>query len=333
MRVTLKAWEKSSLAREDYDFSVFADWPKHVLNMAWLWELEREMGSTRGPFYGAWQIHELKRILAKLKSDGLYFDDLAELLPVNFAKEITGKEIAELLLPADFAKTSEQRAKVWAKAIESLAGEIKRHEKAYFEDRRGIGKSPWLTKGPLPPRPMLHSHSLAQVAACFEQQQKFRPGKEKEVSLDFILCGRSGGAYTRIHALEIDWTKTESELMDAFKNWLRDGEHQFSPDQQLDSRHRKGKRETAGLVSYLRDLAIYRISEAGFTHKAGLKMLDFDMSAQNWEHAQARTKEKIRGRIACLCQCAELEAVGGGKEAYWKDLFIGFDALDDPTCV
>jgi len=303
------------LAREDYDFSVFADWPKHALNVAWLWELEREMGSTRGPFYAAWQIHELKRILAKLKSDELYFDDLAELLPVNFAK------------------TSEQRAKVWAKAIESLEGEIKRHEKAYFEDRRGIGKSPWLTKGPLPPRPMLHSHSLAQVAACFEQQQKFRPGKEKEVSLDFNLCGRLGGAYTRIHALEIDWTKTESELMDAFKNWLRDGEHQFSPDQQLDSRHRKGKRETAGLVSYLRDLAIYRISEAGFTHKAGLEMLGLKMSAQNWEHAQARTKEKIRGRIARLCQCAKLEAVGGGKEAYWKDLFIGFDALDDPTCV
>ena len=303
------------MAREDYDFSVFADWPKHALNVAWLWELEREMGSTRGPFYAAWQIHELKRILAKLKSDELYFDDLAELLPVNFAK------------------TSEQRAKVWAKAIESLEGEIKRHEKAYFEDRRGIGKSPWLTKGPLPPRPMLHSHSLAQVAACFEQQQKFRPGKEKEVSLDFNLCGRLGGAYTRIHALEIDWTKTESELMDAFKNWLRDGEHQFSPDQQLDSRHRKGKRETAGLVSYLRDLAIYRISEAGFTHKAGLEMLGLKMSAQNWEHAQARTKEKIRGRIARLCQCAKLEAVGGGKEAYWKDLFIGFDALDDPTCV
>jgi hypothetical protein len=315
MVVTLKVWRKSSLAREDYDFSVFADWPKHALNVAWLWELEREMGSTRGPFYAAWQIHELKRILAKLKSDELYFDDLAELLPVNFAK------------------TSEQRAKVWAKAIESLEGEIKRHEKAYFEDRRGIGKSPWLTKGPLPPRPMLHSHSLAQVAACFEQQQKFRPGKEKEVSLDFNLCGRLGGAYTRIHALEIDWTKTESELMDAFKNWLRDGEHQFSPDQQLDSRHRKGKRETAGLVSYLRDLAIYRISEAGFTHKAGLEMLGLKMSAQNWEHAQARTKEKIRGRIARLCQCAKLEAVGGGKEAYWKDLFIGFDALDDPTCV
>lgn len=315
MRVTLEAWRKSSLARGDYDFSTFADWPKHALNVAWLWELEREMGSTRGPFYAAWQIHELKRILAKLKSDELYFDDLAELLPVNFAK------------------TSEQRAKVWAKAIESLEGEIKRHEKAYFEDRRGIGKSPWLTKGPLPPRPMLHSHSLAQVAACFEQQQKFRPGKEKEVSLDFNLCGRLGGAYTRIHALEIDWTKTESELMDAFKNWLRDGEHQFSPDQQLDSRHRKGKRETAGLVSYLRDLAIYRISEAGFTHKAGLEMLGLKMSAQNWEHAQARTKEKIRGRIARLCQCAKLEAVGGGKEAYWKDLFIGFDALDDPTCV
>ena len=62
-------------------------------------------------------------------------------------------------------------------------------------------------------------------------------------------------------------------------------------------------------------------------------MLGLRMSAQNWEHAQARTKEKIRGRIARLCQCVKLEAVGGGKEAYWKDLFIGFDALDDPPCV
>lgn len=307
MRVTLKRWSKSSLARDDYDFSGLGDWPKHALNMAFFWELEREMGSSRGPIYPAWQIHELTRILAKLKSDNHFFD--GELLPANFPK--TGKGVKA--------------------AIESLEGEIKAREKAYFDDRRAMEKSIWLSKAPLSPRPMLNSHLLTEVSALV------RPGTEnscKEVKPDALMPGdRNRFAYTRIHALEIDWTKTESGLMDAFRNWLRDGEHKFSPGEGKGSTESRGGRNTAGLLSYLRDLAIYRIGEARITHKEGLKMLGLRMSAQNWEHAQARTKEKICRRIAQLCHCANLQAVGGGKEGYWKDMFIDWDSLDDPPCV
>jgi len=300
MRVTLEAWRKSSLARGDYDFSTFADWPKHALNVAWLWELEREMGSIRGPFYAMWQIHELKRILVKLKSDDHCFD--RELLPAKFPRTGEGVDAA----------------------IKPLKGEIKEREKAYF-DRRPMGKSIWLSKAPFPPQPMLHSHSLAQVAACHESEKDSIFFKEKEV--------RFGGAYTRIHALEIDWRLTEKLLVEMFRNWLRHGDHDFRPDQQRDSRYRKGHRDTEGLRSYLRDLAIYRLSAAGFTHKEGLKMLNLRMSAPNWERAQRKTNEKIRQRIETLCQVAKLAAVGGGRELYWKDCFIGMDALDDASCL
>lgn len=296
------------MAREDYNFSAFADWPKHALKVAWLWELEREMESSRGPFYPAWQIHELERIEARLKSNDVLGDEIAELLPKGY--ELTDASFHD--------------------ALSSIADEILERKKAYFDDRQAVGKSKWISRGPIPPRPMLYSHVLTEVASLVRPDEAWR----KEIHPGMLSNGGGAcGAYVRVHALEIDWTKTEGELIDAFKNWLRNGYHSFLPDQQLYSRDRKGKRETAGLLSYLRDLAIYRISEAKITHKEGLKKLGLKMSAQNWEHAQARTKEKIRGRIAQLCQLAKLQAVGGGEEAYWKDMFIGWDALDDPPCV
>ena len=238
---------------DDYDFTALADWPKHALNVAWLWKLDRELGSGRGPFYIMWQIHELK----------------------------------------------------------------------HYRD----------PKTPIQPTEMLHSHSLPQVAACCESEKESVFAREKEVRLDFKSCGRFGGAYTRIHALEIDWRLPEKKLVEMFRNWLRHGDHDFRPDMQMDSRNKKGRRDTAGLHSYLRDLAIYRISVAGFTHKEGLKMLGLKMSAQNWERAQRKINKKIRWRIGLLCQCAKLEAVGGVKDGFWKDYFIGMDSLDDAPCL
>src|SRR5689334_5592371 len=41
--VTLKSWA-NGLQQEDWDFSCYTDWPKHALCVAWLWELERELG-------------------------------------------------------------------------------------------------------------------------------------------------------------------------------------------------------------------------------------------------------------------------------------------------
>jgi hypothetical protein len=261
MRVTLKAWAKSSLVREDYDFSALADWPKQALKVALLWELDRELGSGRGPFYNEWRIHELKQ---------------------------------------------------------------NKHAKA-----------------PVSPTSILHSHSLPQVAACYESQKESVFVKEKEVPLDFKACGRVGGAYTRIHALEIDWRLTETTLVEMFRNWLRHGDHGFRPNVQRDSYPRKGGRNTAGIISYLRDLAVYRISVAGIKRKSGgMGMLDQVgmlkrksnkgelISSSVWDKAQDRTERKIRGRIGTLCYTAKLEAVGGGKVGFWKNNFIGMDALE-----
>jgi hypothetical protein len=252
--VCLKAWGKN-MVREDYDFTAIWDWPKEALNVAWLWELDRELGSGNSPFFPAWQ--------------------------------------------------------KWAS----------RESKAKPEP-------------PREQRPMLRAYPLAQAAQCLDKQG----WRTHEAHPDYQITGRfAPNVYTRIHALEIDWRKTEAQLVEAFRNWLRDGEHEFHPDIQMDSRHTKGKRDTAGLRSHLRDLAIYRISEGGRDWKGGMKILDSAgmmkgikggfISSSNWKHAQDRTKKKIRERIGWLCRLAKLDAVGGGKEGFWRDHFIRMNDL------
>lgn len=262
--VYLKAWEKSSITPDDYDFTALADWPKKALEVAFCWELDRELGSGRGPFYVMWQIRELR------------------------------------------------------------------------QDRD--------PKAPMQPTKKLHSHSIPEVSALY-QREKGRISdwiKEKEVSPDWKLLGdRVGGAYTRIHALEIDWRETESKLVDAFRNWLRHGDHDFRPKD--GPKRGSGRRNTKGLISFLRDLAIYRMSVAGIERKgegAGAEMLEKAgmlkarskgelITSANWIHAKDKTEKRIQERIGTLCQCSEFYLGDGDERRFWKDCFVGMDGLND----
>jgi Ni/Co efflux regulator RcnB len=75
------------------------------------------------------------------------------------------------------------------------------------------------------------------------------------------------------------------------------------------------------LLAWLRELAIYRISEAGITRKEGMAMLGVrQVSAANWEHAQARTRK----RILDVKERHEHSAwdQGKGSPENWRDCFV-----------
>ena len=48
--VKLKSWDKKNLEKSDWDFSEFSRLPKTAISRIFLWELDRELGSGKGPF-------------------------------------------------------------------------------------------------------------------------------------------------------------------------------------------------------------------------------------------------------------------------------------------
>ena len=46
----LKSWGKETLKKPDWDFSEFSRLPKTAVSRIFLWELDRELGSEKGPF-------------------------------------------------------------------------------------------------------------------------------------------------------------------------------------------------------------------------------------------------------------------------------------------
>jgi hypothetical protein len=90
--------------------------------------------------------------------------------------------------------------------------------------------------------------------------------------------------------------------VERFRNWLRHGKEAFGTDYPSHAKWlkgpKRGKRKTGGFLAWLRELAIYRVSEAGITRPDGLKMLGGgSRSPANWEHAQARTRTRIMERL------------------------------------
>jgi hypothetical protein len=59
-----KKWTRAELEREkeNIDFSGLSAWPEEILQKAWLWELDRELGSGNWPFVLAWKVHQAERI-------------------------------------------------------------------------------------------------------------------------------------------------------------------------------------------------------------------------------------------------------------------------------
>ncbi len=47
---TTKSWTESSLTREDWDFTAYKKLPNSAISRIYQWELDRELGSGKGPF-------------------------------------------------------------------------------------------------------------------------------------------------------------------------------------------------------------------------------------------------------------------------------------------
>ena len=66
--LNLKEWSEKTLSKDDWNFSHFKQLPKSALSKVFLWELDRELGSGKGPFN---QDEENKKWLADV-SKGHY---------------------------------------------------------------------------------------------------------------------------------------------------------------------------------------------------------------------------------------------------------------------
>ena len=49
-KLNLKEWSEKTLSRNDWNFSGFKNLPKSALSRVFLWELDRDLGSGKGPF-------------------------------------------------------------------------------------------------------------------------------------------------------------------------------------------------------------------------------------------------------------------------------------------
>ena len=49
-KLNLKEWSEKTISQDDWNFSPYFDLPKTALSRIFLWELDRELGSGKGPF-------------------------------------------------------------------------------------------------------------------------------------------------------------------------------------------------------------------------------------------------------------------------------------------
>jgi hypothetical protein len=79
---SLKQWTRKELEkwRENFDFDWVSQWPLHGLQMAWLWELERELGSRNPPFQTAWREKHEDAIPADERKPAVEFLPFREVL-------------------------------------------------------------------------------------------------------------------------------------------------------------------------------------------------------------------------------------------------------------
>ena len=317
--IPLRVWTKQNLSREDWNFTVLKEFPQEMLRLAWLCEVDRELGSGYPPYFVAWESHELKMRKAKLMAhlqgadrtppESLSERDLRALLP-----EIPPDQ-SELSQAASLAKMQHDDMTPEESDIyreKELALHMARSRRLDAIARAEVTATTTAWKPPTPKEPisMLKSYRHHEFSRM-------------QVPQYYTWVNGSASYHCTIHPLEIDWTLTETELVNAFRNWLREGDHApFRSGYKRSAEESKvGKRKTAGWLAWLRDLAIYRISTAGFTSKQGLKMLGIQsMSAANWEHAQARTRERIAAEKK-RCEHTAWDQ-GAGLPANWRNYLI-----------
>ena len=50
MKLDSKDWSEKTLTKDDWNFSAYKKLPKSALSRIYQWELDRELGSGKGPF-------------------------------------------------------------------------------------------------------------------------------------------------------------------------------------------------------------------------------------------------------------------------------------------
>lgn len=322
--VPLKMWSKQSLRREDWDFSGLKEFPHEMLRVAWLYEADRELGSGNPSYLEAWELQELKKRKAKLLADidgthRLSVQELEALLPVipPDKSEAEAEASLEQMLKPDMTIAESDE---YLKRLFALDGAKSRKLENLLRSEAKAIKTAWKPPAPKEPEPILVAHSYEGLS------------KKIPVLHDWNYQWASGEGYdSTIHPLEIDWTLTETELVKAFRNWLLHGDHApFHPSyKRMATESKVGKRKTFGWLAWLGELAIYRISEAGFTHAEGLEKLNVKpigrekrraISAANWEHAQARTRQRIE-KEKRRCEHSAWNQ-GAGSPENWQDDFV-----------
>lgn len=121
-----------------------------------------------------------------------------------------------------------------------------------------------------------------------------------------------------ICALEIPWTDDEDDVVDAFRSWLRvhRGRSRKVPK-------RPGRRHE-WRTSFM-NLAVYRLSAAGYTREEALKKLNGKkLSPQNFARAKRFVVQKIEGRYTSMCADAKDAAKRLPKGGYgdWRRHFL-----------
>jgi len=313
----MKTWNQANLEPNDFDFSGLKDFPGDELRVAWLYEVQRELGSNNPPYLVAWETHEHKKRKARLKAhlqcedcfskDYLELTSLLALLPELPPDQIEIETEATLnkMLNDNPDMTLTESDEYMKKREAYNSGRQQRLNAVARAEVYAVSTT-WKPTAPREPKSILKSY----------RQQEFAAMKCPDYS-GIIYGSRSCSS---IHALEIDWTLKESELLTAFRNWLQYGDHpEFRPN--YFGRSDVGKRRSEGWRSRLQSLAIYRLSEAGITRTKGLEMLRVGkMSAPNWAHAQSGTRKRINEQMAALRHSAWNQ--GNGSRDDWRGEFI-----------
>jgi hypothetical protein len=250
--LSLKAWSRETLKREDWDFSTLADFPHEMLRVAWVYEADRELGSGNPPYLAAWEAQEMARRKAKLKAhlashcfsdDRLFEDALLALLP-----EVPPDK-AEMEMKAALQRTldenqdmSPEETKAYCLREWDYRAARQRRLNAIAAAEVEARTTTWKPPAPKAPVPMLRSYHHHEFA-------------KMQVPIYYTWVNGSASRHCTIHPLEIDWTLTETELVEAFRNWLREGDHLpfHSSYKRMGSESKVGKRKGAGWLAWLRD--------------------------------------------------------------------------------
>ena len=99
-KLTLKEWTEKSLTKDDWNFSPFVKLPKSAMSRVYQWELDRELGSGKGPFGSDAKNKKWLADVAKGNYENLPVSNVTSQSGATFK---TGKEGASL--DADGAST------------------------------------------------------------------------------------------------------------------------------------------------------------------------------------------------------------------------------------